>query len=63
MASKILESDKLYLFLLSDVTQIDHSEYLEYVETTTEKIFCIVEEMCKLLIYFDIKGYHQFFSP
>ena len=35
MASEILESDKLHLFLLSEGTRINDNEYLESLETGT----------------------------
>ena len=61
MVSEILESDKLYLFLLSDGTRIDNNEYLQNLEATTELVVCTEEQMCKLLsTYFDIKRYLQF---
>ena len=57
MASEIIESDKLHLFLLSDGTQIDDNEYLESLETATELIVCTEEQIQKLLIYFELKRY------
>ena len=38
MASEIINSDKLDLFLLSDGTQIDDNEYLESLENDKELI-------------------------
>ena len=57
MASEIIESDKLHLFLLSDGTRIDDNEYLESLETATELIVCTEEQIQKLLIYFELKRY------
>ena len=36
MASEILETDKIDLFLFSDGIRIDDNEYLESLETATE---------------------------
>ena len=60
MASEMFESDKLYLFLLSDGTRIDDNQYLESLETATELIVCIEEQIEKLSIYFGIKRYLSF---
>ena len=57
---KIIGSDKLYLFLLSDGTRIDNNEYLESLETDTELIVYTEEQIQKLSIYFDIKRYLNF---
>ena len=38
MASEIMESDRLHLFLLSDGTQIDDNEYMSSLENCTELI-------------------------
>ena len=35
LASKIIEADRLHLFLLSDGTRIDDNEYLESLENGT----------------------------
>ena len=56
MASEIIDSDKLYRFLLSDSTRSD--EYLESLETATELFVCTEEQIQKLSIYFDIKRYY-----
>ena len=45
------------MFLLSDGTQIDDSEFLESVENDTELIVCTEEQIQKLLIYFELKRY------
>ena len=54
MASKIIESDKLHLFLLSDGSRIDENQYLESLEIATELIVCTEEQFQKLSIYFEI---------
>ena len=48
------------MFLLSDGTQIDDSEFLESVENDTELIVCTEEQIQKLLIYFELKIYLSF---
>ena len=48
------------MFLLSDGTQIDDSEFLESVENDTELIVCTEEQIQKLLIYFKLKRYLSF---
>ena len=60
MASEIIESDKLHLFILPDSTRINDNEYLESLETATDLIVCTEEQIQKLLIYFDIKRYIHF---
>ena len=40
MASEIIESDRLHLFLLSEGTWIDDNECLEYPENAAELIVC-----------------------
>ena len=60
MASEILESDKIHLFLLSDGTLIEDNEYLKSLETATGLIVCTEEQIQKLSIYFDIKRYLHF---
>ena len=40
LASKIIKTDRLHLFLLSDGTRIDDNEYLESLENGTELIVC-----------------------
>ena len=55
MASELLESDKLRLFLLLDGTLIHDNEYLESLENATELIVCTEEQTQKLLFYFYIK--------
>ena len=54
MASEIIESDKLHLFLLSDGSRIDENQYLESLEIATELIVCTEEQFQKLSIYFEI---------
>ena len=54
LASKIIEADRLHLFLLSDGTRIDDNEYLESLENSTELIACAED---KLLVYFELKRY------
>ena len=60
MASEIIESDKLRLFLLSDGTRIDNNEYLSSLENGTELIACTEEQMQKLSVYFELKRYLSF---
>ena len=55
MASDLLESDKLRLFLLLDGTLIHDNEYLESLENATELIVGTGEQPQKLLFYFYIK--------
>ena len=55
MASELLESDKLRLFLLLDGTLIHDNEYLESLENATELIVGTGEQTQKLLFYFYIK--------
>ena len=57
MASEIIESDKLHLFLLFSGL-IEVNEYLESLET--ELVVCTDEQIQKLLIYLDIKRYLLF---
>ena len=57
MASEIIKTDGLHLFLLFDGTRIDDNEYLESLENGTELIVCTKEEIQKLLIYFELKRY------
>ena len=40
LASKIIKTDRLHLFLLSGGTRIDDNEYLESLENGTELIVC-----------------------
>ena len=40
LASQIIETDRLHLFLLSDGTRIDEDEYLSSMENGTELIVC-----------------------
>ena len=55
MASEIIESDKLHLFLLSDGSRIDENQYLESLEIATELIIvCTEEQFQKLSIYFEL---------
>ena len=48
MATEIIETDRLHLFLLSDGTQIDDNEYLRGLENGTELIVCTEEQIQKL---------------
>ena len=57
LASEIIETDRLHLFLLSDGTQIDDNEYLESLENGTELTVSTEEQIQKLLIYFELKRY------
>ena len=57
MASEIIESDRLHLFLLSDGIRIVDDEYLSRLETATELIVCTEEQIHKLLIYFQLERY------
>ena len=57
LASEIIETDRLHLFLLSDGTQIDDNEHLESLENGTELIVSTEEQIQKLLIYFELKRY------
>ena len=52
LASEIIETDRLHLFLLSDGTWIDENEYLSSLENGTELVVCTEEQIQKLLIYF-----------
>ena len=60
MASEIIEADRLHLFLLSDGTRIDDSEYLSSPENGAELIVCMEKQIQKLLIYFELKRYLGF---
>ena len=55
MASKVFQSDEPHLFLLSDGTRIDDSEYLETLINATKLVVCTEEQIYKLSIYFDAK--------
>ena len=57
LASKMIEADKLHLFLLSDGTRTDENKYLSRLEDATELIVCTEEQIQKLLIYFELKKY------
>ena len=57
MASELLESDKLRLFLLLDGTLINYNEYLERFENATELIVRTEEQTKKLVCYFYIKRF------
>ena len=57
LAGKIIQADRLHLFLLSDGTQIDDNKYLESLENDTELIACTEEQIQKLSIYFELKRY------
>ena len=60
VASQVIETDKLHLFLLSDGTRIDNNEYLISLENGTELIACTEEQMQKLSVYFELKRYLSF---
>ena len=53
LASEIMETDKLHLFLLSDGTRFDDNKYIESLENGTELIVYKLEQIQKLLIYFN----------
>ena len=55
LASEIIETDRLHLFLVSNGTRIDDNEYLERLENGREFIICTEEQIQKLLIYFELK--------
>ena len=55
LASEIIETDRLHLFLLSDGTRNDDNEYLERLENGTELIACTEGQIQKLLICFELK--------
>ena len=57
MATKIIDADKLHLFLFSDGTRVDNNEYLSSLENGTELIVCTEEQMQKLAVYFGLKRY------
>ena len=57
LASEIIETDRLHLFLLSDGTQIDDNEYLESLANDTELIVGTEKQIQKLIIYFELKRY------
>ena len=57
LASEIIKADNLHLFLLSDGTRIDDSDYLSSLENGTELIVCTGEQIQKLWIYFELKRY------
>ena len=57
LASEIIETDRLHLFLLSDRLRIDDHEYLECLENGTGLIICMEEQIQKLSIYFELKRY------
>ena len=57
LASEIIQTDRLHLFLVSDGTRIDEDEYLSSLEDGTELIICTEEQIQKLLIYFELKRY------
>ena len=60
LASKIIEVDRLHLFLLSDGTRIDDNESLSSLENGTELIVCMEEQIQKLSIFFALKKYLSF---
>ena len=57
MGNEITEADTLHLFLLSDGTRIDNNKYLSSLENGTELIACTEEQIQKLSLYFELKGY------
>ena len=57
LASEIIEADWLHLFLLFHGIRIDDNEYLRSLENGAELIVCTVEQIQKLLIYFELKRY------
>ena len=57
LASEIIKTDTLHLFLLSDGTRIHDNEYLESLENGIELIVCTEEQIQKLSIYFELKRY------
>lgn len=46
MASKLYDSDKLHLLLLSDGTRIDHNGHLKSLETATEVLASAQRKRC-----------------
>ena len=60
LASEIIETDRLHLFVLSDGTRIDDNEHLSSLENGAEWIVCTEEQIQKLLIYFELKRYLSF---
>ena len=57
LASEIIETDRLHLFLLSDGTRIYEGKYLSSLENGIELIICTEEQIQKLSIYFELKRY------
>ena len=57
LACKIVEADRLHLFLLSDGTWIDDNEYLSSLESGTELIVCTEGQIQKLLIYVELRRF------
>ena len=58
LASEIIKADTLHLFLLSDGTRIDDSEYLESLENGTKLIVCTEDKSNpEIVIYFELKRY------
>lgn len=55
LASDILDSRDLCLFLFVDVTQIDDNEYLKTLRSWTQLLVCTSVQKEKFLIYFDVK--------
>ena len=55
LASDILDSRDLCLFLFVDGTQIDDNEYLKTLRSWTQLLVCTSEQNEKFLIYFDAK--------
>ena len=57
IACEIIAFDIFHLFLLSDGTRIDDNKYLSSLENGTELIVCTEEQIQKLSVYFELKGY------
>ena len=58
LASEIINADTLHLFLLSDGTRTDDSEYLESLENGTKLIVCTEDKSNpEIVIYFELKRY------
>ena len=55
LASDILNSRDLCLFLFVDGTQIDGNEYLKTLRSWTQLLVCTSEQKEKFLIYFEVK--------
>ena len=60
LASEMIRTDNLHLFLLFDGTWIDNNEYLSSLKNDTELVVCTEEQIQKLMVYFDLKRYLSF---